>query len=38
MEQELAEQRTQMEELEDKLQQTEDQEMQLDVNMQALKT
>ena len=34
-EQELAEQRTQREELEDVLQQTEDQKMQLEVNMQA---
>ena len=38
MEQELAEQRTQLEKMEDKLQQTEDQEMQLKVNRQARKT
>ena len=38
LEQELAEQRTQLEEMEDKLQQTEDQKMRLEVNRQAWKT
>ena len=38
LEQELAEQRTQMEEMEDEMQQTEDQKRRMEVNMQARKT